>query len=123
MIVSGVKVNYTSSENEAWGMLDRLDVCANCTHFRPVDLFCGQCMPHFENRCAFPVGFDDKCECFDAKEKKVDYWINKLSEMALEANGQNDFMRQLNYHQRMGTDNEFLDINAKTKRRTNYESV
>ena len=99
-----------NNEKEAWEMIDKLDVCANCIHFNVKNLFESVCMPHFENSHEFNVSHDSKCECFQAKDKQVEYHINKLVEMALEFNGQNDFMRQLRYHEENGTEDEFLGL-------------
>lgn len=97
-----------NNEQEAWSMIDKLDTCVNCVHFLQKDLFESVCTPHYENERAFMVDHDNKCECFQAKDKKVEYQINKLVEMALEYNGQNDFMRQLAYHEQNGTAHDFL---------------
>ena len=52
------------------------------------------------------------CECFYARSKNVKYWIDKLVAIAMDFDGTNDFMRQLNYHQNNGTDAEFLGFNG-----------
>lgn len=108
MIVAGAKVYYTTNEKDLEQMLEKLTVCQNCVHFRSITLFGGSCMPHFENEMEFEVANDNQCECWDAREKKVDYWVNKLIAMWLDASGQSDFNRQLEYHQKQGTDHIFL---------------
>jgi hypothetical protein len=106
-VLTGVFVYLTSNPAEAWAMIKKLSECRNCSNFS---------RNLFEFRCSNPEGEksfelsseNSSCECFYARSKKVKYWINKLASIAMEYDGINDFMRQLEYHQKNGTDSEFL---------------
>ena len=95
------------NEADAWAQINELDRCSNCRHVIGRDLF-GNICENPEGEKPFHVDDHDTCECFAARDKKVTYWISKLVWMALEYNGNNDFMRRLEYHQKNGTDHEFL---------------
>lgn len=102
-------VYITSNPNEAWSMIDKLSECRNCINFSK-NLFEFRCS-NPEGEKSFELSSDNStCECFYAREKKVKYWIDKLVTMAMDFDGQNDFYRQLNYHQNKGTDLEFLGL-------------
>lgn len=105
--VSGINVYYARTEAEAGEIMDKLDVCRNCANFRRHTLFDGCCS--YDPRHPFSVCNDDKCEEFYAADKLVDYWIGKLVQMMLDANGYNDFMRQLAFHEKNGTAEQFLN--------------
>lgn len=94
-------------ETDAWAQINELDRCINCVHLVDKDLFGGTCIGP-ESGFRFRAENNEGCECFRAADKKVKYWISKLVWMALEYNGNNDFMRQLAYHQSKGTDHQFL---------------
>ena len=102
-----MKLRIAYNEQDAWAQIDELDMCINCRHMVNRNLFGGTCL-NPEGERPFKVDYNNKCECFMAIEKRIEYWIGKLTEMALEFNGQNDFMRQLAYHQEKGTDHKFL---------------
>lgn len=102
-----MKPRIAYSEQDAWDQIDQIDTCCNCQFMIDRDLFGGRCIGP-ETGFKFTVRDTDRCECFSALEKKVSYWIDKLVEMALEFSGQNDFNRQLAYHQKNGTDQQFL---------------
>lgn len=109
-VLAGVKVRLTQDPEEAWEIINALDECQNCENYTPLSLFHGRCnFP--EGGELFEVSCDNCCECFYARDKRINYWMSKLVEMTMEYDGTNDFMRQLNYHQEMGTDLEFLGIN------------
>ena len=99
----------TNNEDEAWAQIEELGRCHNCLHFTQMYLFSGMC-GNPEGEEPFEVGLNSACECFYAREKKVQYWIDKLVQMAMDANGVSDFNKQLEYHQANGTDYEFLGI-------------
>lgn len=106
-------VYLTSNENEAWEMISRIDRCVNCNSFTQKDLFSGTCKnpeSYPEGGDSFSVGLGDTCECFAAREKKVQYWIDKLVTMALDAGGVNDWQRRFEFHQKNGTDLKFLGL-------------
>lgn len=98
------------SEEDAWNQVHQLDRCTNCVFFIDITLFDGTCQnPEGSKPFKIPGdGSDSTCECFRARSKKVEYWIRKLVGMSQEFSGNNDFMRRLEYHQRKGTDHEFL---------------
>lgn len=102
-----MKPRIAYNETDAWQQIDQMDTCCNCQFMVDRDLFGGKCTSP-ESDSPFPVRDTDKCECFSAREKNIAYWIDKLVEMALEFSGQNDFQRQLTYHQKNGTDHQFL---------------
>lgn len=91
------------NEQDAWDQIDQIDVCSNCVHFIRKDLFTGEC-----GYLGGQVSNDEKCEEFYAYEKKLNYWIDKLVEMAMEYSGENDFYRQLAYHEANGTDHNYI---------------
>ena len=95
------------NERDAWAQIDELDRCRNCRHVIGRDLF-GNICENPEGGSSFHVDDEDTCECFTAKDKKATYWINKLVEMAMEYSGENDFFRQLTYHEANGTADKFL---------------
>jgi hypothetical protein len=102
-------IYLTNNEQEACDQISKIDRCSNCANFTQKDLFYGKCS-NPEGSEPFNVGFDDTCECFYAREKKVRYWIDKLVQMAMDASGVSDFNKQLEYHQANGTDYEFLGL-------------
>lgn len=91
------------NEADAWTQVEEIAICANCVHFKRQDLFRGEC-GYLGGR----VSNDEKCEAFYADSKRMNYWIEKLVGMAMEYSGENDFIRQLAYHQAKGTDHKFL---------------
>lgn len=102
-----MKAHLANNEAEAWAQINELDRCINCIHLINRDLFGGTCIgpeSGFKSRTENSEG----CECFRAADKETAYWIYKLVGMALEYNGNNDFMRRLAYHQANGTDHQFL---------------
>jgi hypothetical protein len=103
-------VHLTDNEQEAWDMIENLSRCENCTNFQQADLFAGSCS-NPEGEKPFTVNTTASCECFAARDKKVGYWIDKLVQMAMDANGVSDFNKQLEYHQDKGTDMKFLGLN------------
>ena len=111
-LLAGVNVYLTTNPNEAWEMIDRLSECRNCSNFSR-NLFEFRCS-NPEGKKSFELSSDkSSCECFNARSKEVKYWIEKLVTIAMDFDGTNDFMRQLNYHQNNGTDAEFLGFNAR----------
>lgn len=102
-----MKPRIAYNEQDAWDQITEIDICSNCTHFKRQDLFTGEC-----SYLGGPVSNDEKCEEFYAFEKRLNYWIDKLVEMAMEYSGENDFFRQLQYHETNGTEHEFLSLNS-----------
>ena len=91
------------SEADAWAQINEIDICSNCIHFQRKDLFAGECA-----RLGGQVSNDEKCEEWYASDKILNYWIDKLVEMAMEYSGENDFYRQMDYHEANGIDLIFL---------------
>lgn len=108
-ILAGVQVRLISDPDEAFKIIDQLAKCKNCESYSQVDLF--------EFVCHFPEGGGDRypepdncCECFYARDKRINYWIDKLVIMHMDLNGDADFNRQLFYHQEMETYMKFLGL-------------
>lgn len=91
------------NENDAWDLIDGLALCENCENLSANDLFGGFC-----RLLKREVDFDQRCEGFHARDKKVEYWINKLVEMAMEFGGDNDIHRKYDYHEKNGSLDKFL---------------
>ena len=96
------------NEQDAWDQIDQITTCSSCIHFARSDLFTGSCV-----RLGGSVGNGERCEEFYSSSKKESYWIDKLVEMAQEFSGQNDFFRQLDFHEKNGTIDQFLSTNTK----------
>jgi hypothetical protein len=98
-----------STSKDADAMMFDLGRCGNCWAFRQVDLFGGVCTSsEFEK--PFPVGLDEGCEAFRGKDKVIEHWINRLVQISLDVGGENDFFRQLEYHEKNGTAEQFLGL-------------
>jgi hypothetical protein len=98
-----------STSKDADDMMWVLSRCRFCVHFKQADLFRGFCHCS-EYAKPFPVGTHEGCEAFHGKEKKIEHWINRLVQISLDCDGQNDFFRQLNYHEQNGTAEQFLGL-------------
>lgn len=98
-----MKPRFAYNEQDAWDQINEIDICSNCIHFKRKDLFAGECC-----YLGGQVNNDEKCEEWYAADKRLNYWVNKLVEMAMEYSGENDFYRQLAYHEANGTAEKFL---------------
>jgi len=98
------------NEDDAWKMIDQLEVCGNCKHCKSFDLFDTHCELKTTN---VKVELNQSCTLFGTSfsphNKHLKYWIDKLVEMAQEYHGSNDFHRQLTYQQSIGKDLDFIN--------------
>ncbi|WP_407501276.1 hypothetical protein [Elizabethkingia anophelis] len=107
-VVANVKVYLTQDLNAASEMFNKLHICRNCKGFKRHDLFDFRCSGMEDGETVQISSDDSCCECFDAADKEVGYWLNKIGEINIEYSGSNDFWRRLKYHQEKGTDIEYI---------------
>lgn len=105
-IVAGVQVYLTNNPNEANEFFQKLHICRNCSNFSQTTLFDGVCSGYGDCNPYSPpfnVDYDNCCECFNAREKIVEYWLCKLGQISSEYSGENDelrvFMQKINYNE------------------------
>jgi hypothetical protein len=103
-----------SSSKEADDLMWDLGRCGNCWAFKRSDLFGGICTSS-EFGTPFPVDINEGCEAFHAQDKVIEHWINRLVQISLDCDGQNDFFRQLDYHERNGTAEQFLGLSTSSE--------
>jgi hypothetical protein len=111
--VGGIIVHIPSSLEDATNIWEKLSICKNCNNYSPNNLFEFTC-DNPENSGSITLSNEnDTCECFEAKDKKIQYMLNKAITATMEFEGTNDYIRQLDFHFKNATDLEFLGINEK----------
>jgi hypothetical protein len=98
-----------STSKDADAMMWALARCGNCSSFKQTTLFSGTCTSS-EHGEPFPVDASEGCEAFYGAKGIIEHWINRLVQISLDCDGQNDFFRQLHYHEQNGTAEQFLGL-------------
>lgn len=97
-VIAGISIYLTTDIKQADRWIKQLHRCANCVQFTPLDLFGGVCAGYGDEDWLCPpfeVDGSNCCECFYAKQKEVEYWLQKLGQICMEYEGTNDEVRIL----------------------------
>ena len=104
-IVDGVNLWLSQDEKEIDQMLTDYSICKTCKYSIQNNLFEWTC-----TGLGTPWINDglNSCENHMPKTKIGRYWIDKLCQMSHDCNGLSDFLRELAFHEKNGTENIFL---------------
>lgn len=96
-VIADVQVYLTTNPKEADEFSKKLHICRNCTNYTQNSLFDGVCSGYGDCEPFSPpfnVDYDNVCECFNAKEKIIEYWLCKLGAISMDYNGSSDEVRR-----------------------------